>query len=159
MQYYTIWELCSLYFSNNSKLLISDYKASQGMLWWLFCSLSRFSVPFFADCVAIVNNKNNILMGAFISIFPNQFKVLQGWKLWSLLPKSANVQTITLLFTFKVQDCIYPSVSQYKVHAGSFRVSIIHQTLTWQWQGSNLSHWCHRVLGLMLCTANSVTPN
>ena len=29
-----------------------------------------------------------ILMGAFwfISIFPNQFKAPQGWKLWSLLP-------------------------------------------------------------------------
>ena len=30
-----------------------------------------------------------ILMGTFISIFPNQFKALQGWKLWSLLPMGA----------------------------------------------------------------------
>ena len=40
-----------------------------------------------------------------------------------------NVQIITLLFTFTVQKYIYPPVS--KVHAGSFRVSVIHQTLTW----------------------------
>ena len=37
-----------------------------------------------------------------------------------------NVKIITLLFTFKY---IYPPVS--KVHAGSFRVSVIHRTQTW----------------------------
>ena len=35
----------------------------------------------------------------------------------------------TLLFKFTVPKHIYPSIS--KVHAGSFRVSVIHQTLTW----------------------------
>ena len=39
------------------------------------------------------------------------------------------VQIIILLFTFTVQKYIYPPVG--KVHAWSFRVSIIHQTLTW----------------------------
>ena len=36
------------------------------------------------------------------------------------------VQIITLLFTFTVHKYMYPSVS--KVHAGSFRVSVIHYT-------------------------------
>ena len=45
---------------------------------------------------------------------------------WALL----NVGIITLLFTFTVQiKYIYPAVS--KVHAGSFCVSVIQQTLTW----------------------------
>ena len=39
------------------------------------------------------------------------------------------VQIITLLFPFTVQKCICPLVS--KVHAGSFHVSVIHQTPTW----------------------------
>ena len=48
-----------------------------------------------------------IFMGAFTLIFPNQLKVLQGWKLCrSLLPMGAtyNMQITTLLqFTFTVQ--------------------------------------------------------
>ena len=36
---------------------------------------------------------------------------------------------IAKLFKFTVKKYIYPSVS--KMHAGSFRVSAIHQTLTW----------------------------
>ena len=40
-----------------------------------------------------------------------------------------NVQIMTLLFPFTVQNYMYPPVS--KVHAGSFRVSVIHRTLTW----------------------------
>ena len=45
---------------------------------------------------------------------------------WAVL----NLQIITLLFTFTVQKYTYPPVS--KVHAGSFRISVIHrhQTLT-----------------------------
>ena len=55
----------------------------------------------------------------------------QGWKLWSMLPIGAilNVQIITLLFPFTAQKYIYPPVT--KVHARSFHVSVIHQTLTW----------------------------
>ena len=44
---------------------------------------------------------------------------------WALL----NVQIITLLFPSTVQKYIYSPVS--KVHAGSYRVSVIHRTLTW----------------------------
>ena len=58
----------------------------------------------------------------------NKTKTLYGHctKLqWALL----NVQVITLPFTLTVQKCIYPPVS--KVHAVFFRVSVIHQTLTW----------------------------
>ena len=40
-----------------------------------------------------------------------------------------NVQNITLLFTFTLHKYIYPPVS--KVYPGSFRVSVIHQSLTW----------------------------
>ena len=38
------------------------------------------------------------------------------------------MQTIALLFPFTVHKYIYPPIS--KVHAGSFRVFVIHQTLT-----------------------------
>ena len=44
---------------------------------------------------------------------------------WALL----NVQVINLVFPSTVQKYIYPPVS--KTHAGSFRVSVIHRTLTW----------------------------
>ena len=40
-----------------------------------------------------------------------------------------NVQIIALLFPLTVHKYVYPPVS--KVHAGSFRVSVIHRTLTW----------------------------
>ena len=69
-------------------------------------------------------------MGAFISIFPNQFKAPTALK-----PAATgsyllfNVQIINLLFTLTVQKDMYSSVS--KVLVGSFRVSVIHQTLTW----------------------------
>ena len=72
-----------------------------------------------------------VLIGAFISFFPNELKASQGWTLfeaccqWALL----NVQIITLLFPLTVQKYMYPPVS--KVHAGSFHVSVIHRTLTW----------------------------
>ena len=47
----------------------------------------------------------------------------------SKINSKRNVLIITLLFPFAEQKYIYSPVS--KVHAGSFRVSIIHQTLTW----------------------------
>ena len=40
-----------------------------------------------------------------------------------------NVQIISLLFPFTVQKYMYLPVS--KMHAGSFRVSVIHRILTW----------------------------
>ena len=40
-----------------------------------------------------------------------------------------SVQIIALLFPFTVQKYVYPPVS--KAHAGSLRVSVIHQTQTW----------------------------
>ena len=48
---------------------------------------------------------------------------------WVLL----NVQVVTLLglFTFIVQKYINFILLSVKVHAGSFSVSVIHQTLTW----------------------------
>ena len=62
---------------------------------------------------------STVLIGIIIVIFPNQLKVPQSWKLWSLLPMCKS-----LLFTFSVQKYIYPSV--YKMHAGSFYGSPLH---------------------------------
>ena len=41
-----------------------------------------------------------ILIGAFISIFPNQFKTPQGWILWSLLPMGANLMGKSLPYYY-----------------------------------------------------------
>ena len=66
-----------------------------------------------------------------ISLFLNQRKAPQGDEgfeaccQWALL----TVQIVTSLFHFTVQKYMYPPVS--KVHAGSFRVFVIHRTLTW----------------------------
>ena len=56
-----------------------------------------------------------------------------------------NVQIFTLLFPFGVQKYIYHPVS--KVHAGSFCVSLIHQTLTWTTRSLTCvhDHSCARV--------------
>ena len=54
-------------------------------------------------------------MGTFTSSFPNQYRVQQGWKLWSLLllmgAMLLNVQIITRpIYISTVQKYIYPSV-------------------------------------------------
>ena len=48
---------------------------------------------------------------------------------WVLKINYISIYLSTILFPFTVQKYIDPSVS--KVHAGSFPVSVIHQTLAW----------------------------
>ena len=101
-----------------------DYLLDAGLrstVSWIMASLANIQVT--KHCI--------VLMGAFISLFPNRLKAPQGWKHWSLLLLWVllNVKIITILFPFTVQKYIYPPVS--KVHAGSFCVSVIHQTLIW----------------------------
>ena len=71
---------------------------------------------------------------------------------WALL----NVQIITLLFPFTVQKCI---LLTGKVHAGSFRVSVIHRTLTWTTGSLTriLDHSCACVYTRRLATPTAVT--
>ena len=71
-----------------------------------------------------------VLIGAFLSIFQIDSKRRRAESVeaccqWALL----NVQIIAPLFPFTVQKYMYPPVS--RVAAGSFRVSVIHRTLTW----------------------------
>ena len=59
---------------------------SQGRAGWgtVFLSLPDCEKIYIYKLIIIIII--TILMGAFISIFPNQFKVLQCWRLRSLLP-------------------------------------------------------------------------
>ena len=72
-----------------------------------------------------------VLIGAFISISSKSTQSAAGWKLWSLLPMGAtscaNHCPTIYIYCTKVPLSSW----QYKVHAGSFRVSVIPQTLTW----------------------------
>ena len=86
--------------------------------------------PFLRSCLGICGQWNSQcdLFSQFV-----QLAVLSPWDwffFWSLLPMDATLCAksldTTILFTFAVQKYIYPSVS--KVHAGSFCVSVIHQT-------------------------------
>ena len=66
----------------------------------------------------------------FQSLRINSKRAPHGWKLWSLLTMgAAHCANHYQLFIFTVQKYIYPYVS--KVHAGSFRVAVIHRNLTW----------------------------
>ena len=73
-----------------------------------------------------------MLIGAFIWIFPNQFKAPQGWKLWNLLP--IDVWTINktvwkelkLSLYFCFQGCVYclRKNSETKSQYGSFSLPL-----------------------------------
>ena len=70
------------------------------------------------------------MIGAFISIFPNRLKCRRAESFEACCQSELlNVRIIALLCPFTIQKHIYPPVS--KVQAGSFRVSVIHRTLTW----------------------------
>ena len=66
--------------------------------------------------------------------------------IWALL----DVQIITLLFPFTVQKYIYPAVS--KVHAWSFRVSVIHRTTGFLTCVRDYSYSLRVHTGVILCS-------
>ena len=110
------------------------------LLWSLFWYYNRYSetVPkvlfdFTVDpslCKLFIVYCN-VLIGAFMSIFPKPTQSAAGLK---ALKSAANgrywmCKSLPCYFTFTVQKYMYPPVS--KVNAGYFRVSIIHRTLAW----------------------------
>ena len=68
-----------------------------------------------------------ILVGALISILPNQLKALQGWKRWSLLPMGAT-QCANHYPAIYIKLYRSTFILDSKVHAGSFHFSVIHWT-------------------------------
>ena len=71
------------------------------------------ALPKVTDCINI--SIIMTLMGAVTSIFPNQFKALQGWLSFEACCQRVllSVQITTLLFTFTVHNCVHLSFCHY----------------------------------------------
>ena len=64
-------------------------------------------------------DEDPLYIGVFLTLFLSQWEFLK-WEIWVSFPKES-----------QLQQSHYPTLINYKAHAGSFRVSIIHWTPTW----------------------------